>query len=90
MSANTDGSRTLKSRNTASNDQPGPSTNRKVKIVATGGCGTLLASSLTQAFSLVPAGLQSEFHGSLAFGATIGLLYLALPRKAKITLEWER
>jgi hypothetical protein len=44
----------------------------------------LLASSLTQTLGLVPAGLQTEFHGSLASAAVIGLLYLTLPQKAKI------
>jgi hypothetical protein len=90
MRANADGSRTPKSRNTIPNNQPNPSTNRKVKAVAAGGCSTLLASSLTQALGVIPAGLQTEFHSSLASAAVIGLLYLALPRKAKITLEWER
>ncbi|NED53827.1 hypothetical protein G3I24_23375 [Micromonospora aurantiaca] len=73
-----------------SNDQPHPATNRKVKVIAAGGCGTLFASSLTQAVGFVPAGLQTELHGSLALAAVLGLLYLALPRKAKITFEWER
>lgn len=90
MPANADGSRAPKNRNAISNDQSNPSTNRKVKAVAAGGCSTLLASSFTQALGLVPAGLQTELHGSLAVTAVIGLLYLALPRKAKITLEWER
>lgn len=63
---------------------------RKSKIVATGSCGTLLTSSLAQAFNLVPAELQTRFHGTLAAIAVIGVCYLVLPRKAKITLEWER
>lgn len=63
---------------------------RKSKIVATGGCSTLLTSSLAQAFDLVPAELQTEFHGTLVAVALIGVCYLVLPRKAKITLEWER
>lgn len=90
MPANADGSRTPKTRNTTPNNQPNPSTNRKVKVVAGGGFGTLLASSLTQALGLVPPGLETKFHGGLALVAATGLLYLALPCKAKIILEWER
>ncbi|MEU5549034.1 hypothetical protein ABZ738_04625 [Micromonospora sp. NPDC047793] len=90
MPANADGSRTPKNRNTTPNNQPNPSTNRKVKVLATGGFGTLLASSLTQTLGLLPAGLETKFHGGLALVAVTGLLYLASPRKAKITLEWER
>lgn len=90
MPANADGSRMPKNRNTTPDSQPGPTGNRRVKVVATGGFSTLLASSLTQALGLVPPGLETEFHGGLALVAATGLLYLALPRKAKITLEWER
>lgn len=90
MPANADSSRMPTNRRAVPNDHPNPSTNPKAKVVASGGCGTLLASSLTQALGLIPADLQTEFHGSLALAAVIGLLYLALPHKAKITLEWER
>lgn len=90
MPANADGCRTPKNRNTTPNNQATPSISRKVKVVAGGGFGTLLASSLAQALGLVPPGFESEFHGGLALVAVTGLLYSALPRKAKITLEWER
>ncbi|MEV6851408.1 hypothetical protein [Actinoplanes sp. NPDC051411] len=90
MPANADGSRTPKNRNTTPNNQLDPRINRKVKVAAGGGFGTLLASSLTQMLGLVPPGLETKFHGGLALVAATGLLYLALPRKAKITLEWER
>lgn len=90
MPANADGFRTPKNRNTVPQHSPNPSTRCKVKIAATGGCGTLLASSLAQTLGLVPANLQTEFHGSMALAAALGLLYLTLPRKAKITLEWGR
>ena len=90
MPANADGSRTPKNRNTTPNNQLDPGTSRKAKVAATGGFSTLLASSLTQALGLVPPGLETEFYGGLALIAATGLLYLVLPRKAKITLEWER
>ncbi|UQU62543.1 hypothetical protein COUCH_26375 [Couchioplanes caeruleus] len=90
MPANADGSCTPKSRNTALKDQANCSPNRKIKVAAGSGFGTLLASSLTQVLGLVPPGLETKFHGGLALVALTGLLYLALPRKAKITLEWER
>ncbi|SIN38114.1 hypothetical protein [Micromonospora cremea] len=89
MPANADSSRTPKNRNTTPN-KSNPSTNLTVKVVATGGCSTLLVSSLTQALDLVPVNLQTEFHGGLALAAALGLVYLLLPHKAKITLEWER
>ncbi|MGW5666691.1 hypothetical protein, partial [Micromonospora sp. NPDC003776] len=90
MPANADGSRMPKNRNTTPKDQANPSINRRVKVAAGGGFGTLLASSLTQVLGLVPPGLETKFHGGLALVGVTGLLYLALPRKAKITLEWER
>ncbi|WIN00043.1 hypothetical protein ACTOB_003719 [Actinoplanes oblitus] len=89
MPANADGSCTPKNRNTTPNESD-PSTDRRVKVVATGGCSTLLVSSLSQALDLVPANLQTELHSGIALAATLGLAYLVLPRKAKITLEWER
>lgn len=63
---------------------------RKLKIVATGGCGLLLASSILQVLSLVPPHLQNQMHGAAAAFAVTGLLYLIIPYKARITLEWER
>ncbi|GAA3249328.1 hypothetical protein ACFO1B_47035 [Dactylosporangium siamense] len=90
MPAKADSSRTPKNHNATPNNQPNPSIDRKIKTAASGGFGTLLASSLTQALGLVPPGLETEFHGGIALVAVTGLLYLALPRKAKITLEWER
>jgi hypothetical protein len=90
MPANADGSRTPKNPDTTLKDRADPSLNRKIKVAAGGGFGTLLASSLTQVLGLVPPGLETKFHGGLALVAVTGLLYLALPRKAKITLEWER
>jgi hypothetical protein len=90
MPANADGCRMPKDRYKTLNSQPTPLANRKVKVVAAGGFSTLLASSLTQALGLIPPGLETQFHGGLVLVAATGLLYLALPRKAKITLEWER
>ncbi|XVV08185.1 hypothetical protein ACQP2X_25380 [Actinoplanes sp. CA-131856] len=90
MPADADGSRMPKTRHTIPNSHPNPTANRKVKIVATAGFSTLFASSLTQALGVVPPGLETKFHGGLALVAATGLLYLALPRKARITLEWER
>jgi hypothetical protein len=100
MPANADSSRTPKNRNAASDPRTKPSdtlaqagstsTVRRSKVVATGGCGTLLGSSLAQAFNLVPAQMQTELHAVLAAAAALGVCYVMLPHKAKITLEWER
>ncbi|GIH07159.1 hypothetical protein Rhe02_52260 [Rhizocola hellebori] len=51
---------------------------------------TLLTSSLAQILDLVPTGLHGKLLGIQIAVAAIALLYLVLPSKAKITLEWER